>query len=123
MPILRLIALRCNRQEDWTGDDDTYITINGTKFWGPKKFDDRQSRTINKDHQFANRAEVRLYEYDTDSDDDFLGSHEVLRDEAGGGEKKINFSNSGASYDLWYIVYPDQPAIAASAIKALMNKA
>jgi hypothetical protein len=104
MATLRLISLRCNRQEDYTGDDDTYIEINnGGEFW-KNRFDDGQSRTINKDFSFVSRADIRLYEYDKYDPDDFLGSHVATRDEAGQGEKTVNFSASGASYDLTYIV-------------------
>jgi hypothetical protein len=105
MATLRLISLKCNRQEDSTGDDDTYIEINnGGQFW-KGRFDDGQSRTINKDFSFVSRADIRLYEYDQYDPDDFLGSHIVTRDEQGQGEKKVNFSASGASYDLTYIVF------------------
>jgi len=104
MAILRLISLRCNRQEDFTGDDDIYIEINNSgEFW-KGRFDDSQSRIINKDFSFESRADIRLYEYDKYDPDDSLGSYVVTGDEAGQGEKKVNFSASGASYDLTYIV-------------------
>lgn len=105
MATLRLLSLRCNRQEDWTGDDDIYIEINNSgKFWRDR-FDDSQSRSINKDFSFDSRAEIRLYEYDKHDPDDYLGSHVATGDESGQGEKKVNFSASGASYDLTYIVF------------------
>ncbi len=104
MATLRLISLQCNRQEDYTGDDDIYIKINGgEKFW-KGRFDDGQSRNINKEFSFVSRADIRLYEYDKYDPDDYLGAHVVTGDEAGQGEKKVNFSASGASYDLTYIV-------------------
>ena len=104
MATLRLLSLQCNRQEDYTGDDDIYIKINnGEKFY-KGRFDDGQSRTINKDFDFVSQADVRLYEYDKYDPDDFLGSHVIEKDEQGQGEKTFNFSASGASYDLTYIV-------------------
>lgn len=110
MATLRLIAMHCTRQEDWTGDDDIFIEINNQKFWSDR-FDDGQSRTINKDFSFVSRAEIKVYEYDTTDDNDFLGSTEVnLNADMVGVEKKVNFSNMGASYDLWFIVYAPLPA-------------
>lgn len=104
MATLRIISLKCNRQEDSTGDDDTYIEINNSgQFW-KARFDDGQSRSINKDFDFVSRADIRLYEYDDYDPNDYLGSHVATRDEAGQGEKSVNFSNSGASYDLIYVV-------------------
>lgn len=104
MATLKLVSLRCNRQEDLTGDDDIYIEINNSgEFW-KGRFDDSQSRGINKDFSFDSRADIRLYEYDKYDPDDYLGSYVATADEAGQGEKKVNFSASGASYDLTYIV-------------------
>lgn len=104
MTTLTLLSLRCNRQEDLTGDDDIYIEINNSgEFW-KGRFDDSQSRSINKDFIFDSRADIRLYEYDKYDPDDSLGSYVATGDEAGQGEKKVNFSASGASYDLTYIV-------------------
>jgi hypothetical protein len=106
MAILRIISVRCNRQEDWTGDDDIYVTLNGVKVQ-LGAYDDGQTREINKDKAFVSRVEMRFYEYDAADSDDYLGAHSVTRDAVGQGEQIVNFSAYGASYDVFYIVIPD----------------
>ena len=102
--------MKCNEQEDWTGDDDIYIDINSQRVWSAR-FDKEQSRTINKDFSFVSRAEIRVYEHDTDSPDDYLGSTVVtLNADMINKEIKVNYSNMGASYDLWFMVYAPLPA-------------
>ena len=109
MPICRVLRITCHKQEDWTGDDDAYITINGENFWGPKSMDTNQTREIRRDYQFRRRAKIVLYEDDLDSDD-CLGEQVITRADIGKGEQELPFKEDGANYSIWVIAFktPDE---------------
>ena len=110
MPICRVLRITCHKQEDWTGDDDAYIKINGENFWGPKSMDTGQTREIRRDYQFLHRAKIALYEQDDLDPDDFLGVQVITREDIGKGEQELPFKEDGANYSIWVIAlwHPDQ---------------
>jgi hypothetical protein len=101
MPVLRLISIKCIRQEDWTGDDSAYLVVNGTKVWGRESMDDDQTRLINKDVLFNRRASLKLMEHDWPDNDDFLGEHLLTRADIDKGEQEIKFTEDDADYTVW----------------------
>ena len=107
MPICRVLRITCHEQEDWTGDDDAYITINGENFWGPKSMDTGQTREIRRDYQFRRRAKIVLYEDDLDSDD-CLGEQVITRADVGSGEQDLPFREDGANYTIRVIALRHQ---------------
>lgn len=121
MPILRVLSIRCHEQEDWTGDDDPYIRINGIDFWGPKSMDTGQTRIINKSHSFSHRAIIKLYEQDDVDPDDYLGEQIVTRNHIGRGEIELPFKEDDANYSIWVEVLDDKKQ-SADAIRALSNQ-
>ena len=106
MPICRLIRITCHEQEDWTGDDEPYIKINGKVVWGPKDMRKGETREIYRDYQFNHRARVALYERDDWDPDDFLGEHVITRADIDKGEQAFSFMEDGANYTIWIIALP-----------------
>ena len=107
MPICRLIRITCHEQEDYTGRDHPYITVNGKRLWGPKGMRKEETREILRNYQFPRRAKVRLYEQDDYEPDDFLGEHEITRADIGEGEQEYTFAEDGANYSIWIEVFAD----------------
>lgn len=106
MPTLNLIRIKCIETEDNLGADHAYITIDDNKVWGNTKINDGQTKDIGHSHTFSHRATVRLYDYDSDSADDFLGELTVTRSDADAAEKTHNFTEDDANYRLHYTVTP-----------------
>lgn len=105
MPKIFLKNIHCIETEDNMGADDAYITIDDTQVWGKIKINDGQTKDIGVTHEFVHRAVIRLYDYDSDSADDFLGEMTVTATEADGKEKDHNFTQDDANYRLNYTVY------------------
>jgi hypothetical protein len=106
MPTLHIKTLKCNRQEDWIGDDDIFIRVDGRRI-NMGKFDDDDSINYNnKNYSFVSEIVIELWEHDTTDPNDKLGTEKITAADAGQGRKKVNFSGSGASYDMWYVVDP-----------------
>ena len=107
MPICRLIRITCHEQEDWTGKDHPYITVNGKRVWGPMGMEEGETREILRNYQFPRRALVRLYEQDDYESDDFLGEHEITRANVAQGEQEFTFAEDEANYSIWIQVFDD----------------
>ena len=101
MPWLKLNRITCHKQEDWTGDDDPYIKVNGRHVWGPRSMDTGQTREIHHQVPFSRRASVALYERDVWDGDDHLGTHTITRQHIGIGEQAYSFAEDGANYTIW----------------------
>ncbi|MFG2832510.1 hypothetical protein [Streptomyces sp. NPDC048434] len=97
MSVVKFGQLECVKQEDWNGNDDIYITINGKQVYSTEIGEDGK-RSINKSFRYeGDVARVRMYESDSLDDDDFLGEQIPL---LGYGEMK--FRQDGAYYTLTY---------------------
>jgi hypothetical protein len=102
MSILRINAIRCIEQEDFWGDDDTFIVVNGQRVWGPQPMDEGQTRTINAEFAFNRSVEIKLFEVDDLDPDDFLGQVELRATDEG--EHHLKFTEDDADYSLWVTI-------------------
>jgi hypothetical protein len=106
MPTLHIKTLKCHRQEDWTGDDDVFILVDGSRH-DMGRFDDDESKDYNdKSFNFVSEIVIELWEHDKYDPNDRIGAEAITSADTGLGKKKVNFSGSGASYDMWYVVDP-----------------
>lgn len=113
MTILKLKHLYCQETEDWTGADEPYLRVNGSKKWssnslntgeGIDLFDNRGNPL---EVSFNGQAVISLYDSDGNhwyDRDDFLGSWTVTNQEIGRGDLIASFNLDGASYQLFYEV-------------------
>ena len=105
MATLTIKRIQCNIKEDYTGKDDIYLRVSG-KYKKVGRFHQDHAEEVNKPFQFTNKIEVAMWEDDDEwfgvDPDDKLGSHTFLASDAGGGVLSVNYSGSGASYDLWH---------------------
>ncbi|MFI2186438.1 hypothetical protein [Streptomyces sioyaensis] len=97
MGLVKFGQLECVKQEDWNGQDDIYITINGKHVYSTR-MSEGDKHSINRSFRFdGDVARVRMYESDSADDDDLLGEQIPL---LGYGEMK--FREDDAYYTLSY---------------------
>jgi hypothetical protein len=102
MSILRINAIKCIEQEDHWGDDHAYILVNGSRVWGPKEMDDGQTRAVNIEVAFENKAEIALFEQDDHDPDDSLDAHTLRSSDEG--EHHLKYTADDANYSLWVTI-------------------
>lgn len=104
MPILNLKTLLCIVPED-SGADEAYLVANGVKIWGVKSMNSGQGRTVDKQVNFVNSVDIKLFDKDGPFEkDDFLGTVTVSSTLKGKGEQVSKFLKDGANYSLYYEV-------------------
>ncbi len=92
-----------NADADFIGKDDTYITINGSKIWGPHSFATGNTRTVNRglgtDGSFAR---IQLFDQDgfLAGSDDPMGGFTAYN--TYGVQRRARVSGSGSTYDVYY---------------------
>lgn len=99
---LKFTSLHCIQQEDWTGSDQIYIKINGTKVTEIARISTGQVLDLSNINRFFfdSSIKVEVYEYDWEGDD-LLLSTMISGDEVGEG---IN-SKYGTHWDAKYRIY------------------
>lgn len=96
--------------------DDLFVTTDttgdfGNSFWPPggqtQNFQAGQSATVMLDFEFAHSINFSLWDYDSSSPNDLLGSVTVFEQEAGTGEiaKLAKSDVEGSAYYVFYEVF------------------
>lgn len=105
---LRLVAIHCSDTEDWTGDDEAYLRVDGRRVWQQNMGDgENVDLTGLPPIRFEHRARVELFDEDTGAlgdADDHLGTLYVHEREANQGVLQHDFHGQGAHYQLTYEV-------------------
>ena len=101
MAILRINAIKCFTQEDFWGDDSTYIVVNGSTVWGPQDMDDDQTRTVNVEVSFLRSVDITVMEVDDDPHDN-LGTNTLRATQEG--EHHLKYTDDGADYSVWVTI-------------------
>lgn len=110
MPTLKLESLVCNTTEDYTGDDEIYISVKGKQVWGPTDMNTsppgHKTKSIDKEVKFTKKVRIDLWDEDTGwgDDDDHLGRTYAYAEDAGKGELEYVFRGCGSNYRLTYQV-------------------
>ncbi|MEH2145896.1 hypothetical protein [Nostoc sp.] len=99
----QLQAIKANA--DTFGDDDTYITVNGSKLWGPGGFSTGQTSGVNRGLGVDFPTRVELFDEDgfLNGSDDSLGGFTVNGPTNGTAITRV--SGSGSTYDVYYRVF------------------
>jgi hypothetical protein len=102
---LRLNEIRCETQDDYTGSDQPYLLVKGRQVWsGTMRSGTSQDLDGVPAQPFTNRAQMDLYEYDTLSSDDHLGTQYAAEADKGHGQLEAHFGGQGAHYVVYYEV-------------------
>ncbi len=101
MPTLFLESLKCVKQQEFPGNDEVYILVNGDPVWDTSAMKTGQLEQITgvAPIQFEPRAEIKLFERDGADPDDLLGVNFVSDSPLG--KQKLTFLDGSASYVLW----------------------
>jgi len=103
MPTIRLQTLTCFETDDDFGKDEPYIKVNDTVVWGPAEIEGAGDTPIEFDVAFEGEATIELWEKDSLSADDLLGSTTVHAGD-GAGEMEARFTYDKAHYRLTFKV-------------------
>jgi hypothetical protein len=103
MATLKLKTLTCYETDDATGMDEPFIKVNGALVWGPATIVGAGDAEVNTDVEFDGEANIELWEKDSYSADDLLGSATVHAGD-GHGELEARFTYDKAHYKLTFDV-------------------
>jgi hypothetical protein len=104
---LNLHTIYCESTEDWTGADEPYLLVNGSRVWGNASMNNRESEDIYRTREESGSTEIRLYDEDAGGifdPDDLLGTVTVDESQIDQGTQQGHFIEDGANYTLYYTV-------------------
>jgi hypothetical protein len=101
MPKLTLTQIKCYETTSGWGDDDVYIEIDGRPFWGPVEMGDDDTKVIDQSWDFQKSATVVVWEYDSGSQHDHIGTIVVTDKNQGKGEMSTHMNGDGSHYQIW----------------------
>ena len=86
---------------DLVGNDDTYLTVNGSKLWGSQDFSTGTYRSVNRGLDVGSSGRIELFDQDGwfNGDDDNMGGFTVSSATNGA---RARVSGSGSTYDVYY---------------------
>ena len=94
-----------NAGADTFGDDDTYITVNGSKLWGSEGFSTGKTIGVNRGLGVDFPTRIELFDEDgfLNGSDDSLGGFTVNGPTNGTAITRV--SGGGSTYDVYYRVF------------------
>ncbi|MEH2166125.1 MAG: hypothetical protein V7K41_05510 [Nostoc sp.] len=95
-----------NAGADTFNDDDTYITVNGSRLWGASGFSTGTTSGVNRGLGVDFPTNIALFDEDDGffgGDDDYLGGFTV--NGPTNGQAITRVSGSGSTYDVYYRVF------------------
>lgn len=99
LTIQRIQAIKAGA--DSLSNDDTYITVNGTKIWGDYGMNSGQTRLVNRSRTTpGSSARVQLFDADWPDSDDSMGG--FTAGNTNGALTRARVSGSGSTYDVYY---------------------
>jgi hypothetical protein len=110
---IQLVSIDCIKQEDDTGNDQVYLTLNGKEITSKYRTGSRGTISGHIDlkgiepQPISEKAMLTLWEYDLLDPDDKLGSVSVRCSLPGAYSETITYRNpfGSADYVLHYVVY------------------
>ena len=104
MPTLDLQTLTCIKETAQVGKDKIYIDVNGGTVWGPKEMGKKDTEPVDVQLSFDTNAMITLYEKDSLSKDDYLGTKSICGVQTVSadftGSQTLDFNQNGAYYQL-----------------------
>lgn len=105
MASLQLINIKCIKKQDSISPDEPYITLDNSIVYSGSRFKKDVTRDLQSKppYEFENQVNMKLYEKDRNSRDDFLGEVVILASQTGRRSARFN-ERSGADYEIFYEV-------------------
>ncbi|MCT4355630.1 hypothetical protein M5362_21060 [Streptomyces sp. Je 1-79] len=104
MATVTINQVNCLETTDGLGADDLYINIDGNRVFGVQQIDTGEEAAVGASKTFGTKAKVSLWEYDSGSEDDLIGSFFAHSSQAGEGEHAVALTGDGSRYDVFYTV-------------------
>ncbi|MEU0557368.1 hypothetical protein [Dactylosporangium sp. NPDC006015] len=104
MTKLVIHSLVCNETSDGMGADDIFINFQGIRVWGTTLVDAGQTHQMEAELDFNVRGRVDVWEFDSGSDNDHIGTFWVNRSQAGTGERSVSLTGDDSDYIITYEV-------------------
>lgn len=101
--------VKCIETTDGIGKDDLYIAIDGEKVWpyfaDYEQIGEGEEKIIGGAlRSFTGSINVTLWEYDSGSADDEIGTITAYEDASGNGELGQTLNGDGSHYEVYYEV-------------------
>lgn len=103
MPKLKLLDIRCIRNQE-VGGDEPYLKVRNNKVWSHDDMKAGAVVSLRSLAPIAFKEEIDITLMEKDWRDDCLGTATVTADQQGQGQQEINFTEEGAHYQLIYEV-------------------
>lgn len=103
MPKLKLLDIRCIRNQE-VGGDEPYLKVRNNKIWSSDDMKAGMVVSLRSLAPIAFKEEIDVTLMEKDWRDDCLGTGTVTSDALGQGQQEINFTEEGAHYQLIYEV-------------------
>ncbi|MFI1062207.1 hypothetical protein ACH4TC_09960 [Streptomyces spororaveus] len=104
MPNVVIDSVYCAETTDGFGSDQLYIKIDDVQIYGTEEIDAGDNRIINVGRSFGVKAKVSLWEYDSGSADDHIGSFWAHQSQVGEGQQAVTLTGDDSHYDVHYTV-------------------
>jgi hypothetical protein len=105
MPKLKLLDIRCIRNQEM-GGDEPYLKVRNNKVWSSEDMKAGMVVSLRSLQPIAFKEEIDVTLMEKDWRDDCLGTGTITSDALGQGQQEINFTEEGAHYQLIYEVIP-----------------
>lgn len=105
MPKLKLLDIRCVRNQEM-GGDEPYLKVRNNKVWSSEDMKAGMVVSLRSIAAISFKDEVDIALMEKDWRDDCLGTATVTADLVGQGQQEVNFTEEGAHYQLIYEVIP-----------------
>ena len=105
MPKLKLLDIRCLRNQE-RGGDEPYMKVRNNKVWSSDDMKAGRVVSLRSLQPIAFKEEIDVTLMEKDWRDDCLGTGTITSDALGQGQQEINFTEEGAHYQLIYEVIP-----------------
>lgn len=103
MPKLKLLDIRCIRNQE-VGGDEPYLKVRNNKVWSSNDMKAGGIVSLRSIAAISFKEEIDITLMEKDFRDDCLGTATVTADVQGQGQQEINFTEEGAHYQLIYEV-------------------
>ncbi|MFD3875507.1 hypothetical protein [Streptomyces sp. NPDC058623] len=109
MPYVEVNKVKCFETTDGIGKDDLYIAIAGEKVWpyygNYEQIGEGEEKLIGGARRaFQGTVEVGLWEYDSGSADDKIGTFTAYESSLGDGERELDLTGDGSHYKVFFEV-------------------
>lgn len=121
MSTIHIRSLKCHETEDYTGADECRLEIyvDGQRTDLKHDLNDNQTWQIDRQFDFNEGVQIKLYDEDSPDGDDHLGTINI--DKSNIQNATLKFTGDGANYSLYYDVFDNSTPVTNTPITRLLR--